>query len=52
MIEVQEVYGNNDAMHITIKGIGQWSNSEIRDLIEQAFYSKTAQTILVNKEKR
>jgi hypothetical protein len=38
-IEVMEVFGNNDKMTITVKGIDDWSNSEIREIIEEAFSS-------------
>lgn len=34
---VNEVYGDDEKMTITIHGIGDFSNSEIRAIIETAF---------------
>ena len=37
LIGVMDVYGDNNKMTVTIKGISEWSNSEIREIIEEAF---------------
>lgn len=39
LIVVMDVYGDNNKMTVTIKGISEWSNSEIREIIEEAFFN-------------
>lgn len=43
--EVGEVYGDNSEMKISIKGINNFSNSEIREIIEDAFLKQDNEMI-------